>query len=131
MYKLKEKSEFFLLFTHYIFSSHKIIKNYLNNRIFWRFFTPPLNPPTVRGPYILWLSGMVCRNAQIFAKSYKNGVENRTPRSTKRRGFRPLLFVPFLLCVTPPSPSPRLSEKPFDASPHRAKSLEILSRDKR
>lgn len=30
-----------MLFAHYIFSSHKIIKNYLNNRIFGHFFTPP------------------------------------------------------------------------------------------
>ena len=33
--------------------------------------THPLNPPPVRGTYILWLSGMVCRNAKFFSKPQK------------------------------------------------------------
>ena len=39
MYKFREKSIIFLLFAHYNFSGYKIIKNHLNNRIFWHFFT--------------------------------------------------------------------------------------------
>ena len=60
--------------------------------------THPLNPPPVRGTYILWLSGMVYRSAQIFAKSSKNGFENRTPRSTREVRENFSFFVPYSLC---------------------------------